>query len=70
MYEAAELKARELAMQDLVKRALADGMNESDLPQELQNKVQNAREAANPKFTPQEVAGTLLSQWRSKRLVS
>ena len=70
MYEAAELKARELAMQDLVKRALADGMNESDLPPELQNKVQNAREAANPKFTPQQVASTLLTQWRQNRLAS
>ncbi|MGK7955068.1 MAG: hypothetical protein AB4063_07380 [Crocosphaera sp.] len=70
MYEAAELKARELAMQDLVKRALADEMNEGDLPQELRDKVQNAREAANPKFTPQDVAGTLLTQWRQNRLVS
>ncbi len=70
MYEAAELKARELAMQDLVKRALADGMNEEDLPSELRDKVQNAREAANPKFTPQQVAGTLLTQWRENRLAS
>ncbi|MDJ0580970.1 hypothetical protein [Crocosphaera sp.] len=70
MYEAAELKARELAMQDLVKRALADGMNEEDLPPELRDKVQNAREAANPKFTPQQVAGTLLTQWRENRLAS
>ncbi len=70
MYEAAELKARELAMQDLVKRALADGMNEADLPPELREKVQNAREAANPKFTPQDVAGTLLTQWRKNRLAS
>ncbi|MGK7885380.1 MAG: hypothetical protein AB4057_12245 [Crocosphaera sp.] len=70
MYEAAELKARELAMQDLVKRALADRMNEEDLPSELRDKVQNAREAANPKFTPQQVAGTLLTQWRENRLAS
>jgi hypothetical protein len=70
LYEAAELKARELAMQDLVKRALADGMKEDDLPEELRNKVNLAREAANPKFTPQQVAGTLLSQWRQSRLAS
>ena len=70
MYEAAELKARELAMQNLVKRALADGMNESDLPPELREKVNLAREAANPKFTPQQVAGTLLTQWRKNRLAS
>ncbi len=68
IYEAAQLKARELAMQDLVKRALADGMQEEDLPAELKQKVNLAREAANPKFTPQEVAGTLLTQWRQNRL--
>ncbi len=70
LYEAAQLKARELAMQDLVKRALADGMKEEDLPEELRNKVNLAREAANPKFTPQDVAGTLLTQWRQNRLAS
>ncbi len=68
IYEAAQLKARELAMQDLVKRALADGMNEEDLPEELKQKVNLAREAANPKFTPQEVAGSILTQWRQNRL--
>ena len=70
LYEAAQLKARELAMQDLVKRALADGIKEEDLPEDLRNKVNLAREAANPKFTPQEVATTLLSQWRQNRLAS
>ena len=68
IYEAAQLKARELAMQDLVKRALADGMTEDDLPAELKQKVNLAREAANPKFTPQEVAGSILTQWRQNRL--
>ncbi len=68
--EAEELKARELAMRDLIKRKLADDMNEEDLSPDLQEKVQNAREAANPKFTPQEVAGTLLTQWRQNRIVS
>ncbi len=68
IYEAAQLKARELAMQDLVKRALADGMQEEDLPAELKQKVNLAREAANPKFTPQEVAGSLLTQWRQNHL--
>ena len=68
--EAEELKARELAMRDLIKRKLADDMNEEDLSPDLQEKVQNAREAANPKFTPQQVASTLLTQWRQNRLAS
>ncbi len=68
--EAEELKARELAMRDLIKRKLADEMNEEDLSPDLQEKVNLAREAANPKFTPQEVAGTLLTQWRKNRLAS
>jgi hypothetical protein len=68
--EAEELKARELAMRDLIKRKLADEMNEDDLSPDLQEKVNLAREAANPKFTPQEVAGSLLTQWRKNRLAS
>lgn len=63
--EAAELKAREVAMPHLVKRALADKMEESDLPTDLQEKVGLAREAANPKFTPQQVAEQLLAQLRA-----
>ena len=65
--EAEELRARELAMRDLIKRKLADQMSEEDLPPDLQEKVRLAREAANPKFTPQEVATNLLQQWRAKR---
>jgi hypothetical protein len=61
---AAELKAREVAMPDLVKRAFADQMTEDDLPKDLKEKVKLAREAANPKFTPTEVASQLLNQWR------
>ena len=68
--EAEELRARELAMRDLIKRKLADSMSEEDLPEDLQEKVRLAREAANPKFTPQEVAQTLLAQWRAKRVQS
>jgi hypothetical protein len=64
--EAEELRARELAMRDLIKRKLADQMGEEDLPPDLQEKVRLAREAANPKFTPQEVATTLLQQWRAR----
>jgi hypothetical protein len=65
--EAAELKAREIAIPDLVKRAVADRMSEEDLPEDLKEKVKLAREAANPKFTPAEVAETLLNRWRSRR---
>ncbi len=59
MRGAAELKAREVAMPDLVKRAVADQMTEEDLPEDLKEKVNLAREAANPKFTPTEVASQL-----------
>jgi hypothetical protein len=67
MRSAAELKAREIAMPSLVKRALADGMSEDDLPDDLQEKIGLAREAANPKFTPASVAQTLLTQYRNNR---
>ncbi len=67
MRSAAELKARELAMPDLVKRAVADRMSEEDLPEDLKEKVAAVREAANPKYTPAEVASNLLEQWRSSR---
>jgi len=65
MRSAAELKAREVAMPDLIKRAIADQMTEDELPSDLKEKVKNAREAANPQFTPTEVASKLLSQWRA-----
>ena len=64
---AAELKAREIAMPDLVKRAFADKMTEADLPQDLKEKVNLAREAANPKFTPSMVAETLLARYRQQK---
>lgn len=67
MRSAAELKAREVAMPDLIKRAIADQITEEDLPFDLKEKVKKAREAANPKFTPTEVANKLLSQWRANK---
>ena len=67
MREAAELKAREIAMASLVKRELADRMTEDDLPTDLQEKVAIAREAANPKWKPADVAQTLLAQYRSQK---
>ena len=63
---AAELKARELATPDLVVRELANRMNETDLPEDLQEKVAIAREAASPKWTPAGVAENLLAQLRSQ----
>ena len=70
MRSAAELKAKEIAMPDLVKRAVADKMTEEDLPEDLKEKVEAVREAANPKWTPQGIADNLLTQWRSKKQAS
>ena len=66
--EAAELKAREVAMPDLVKRAIADKMTEDDLPEDLKEKVNLAREAANPKFTPSMVADKILERYRQGKV--
>ena len=62
---AAELKARELAMGDLVKRSLADKMTYGDLPQDLKDCVDEAHQAANPDFFPQDIASQLLEQHRA-----
>jgi len=62
---AAELNAREIAMPALVKRAIADQLTEDDLPDDLKEKVNLAREAANPKLTPAAIASKLLSKHRS-----
>lgn len=67
MRGAANLKARELAMPHLITREIANRMSEEDLPDELREKVAIAREVANPKWTPAEVAEKLLSQYRSQR---
>jgi hypothetical protein len=66
MRSAAELKAREIAMPDLVKRAVADKMTEEDLPEDLREKVEAVREAVTPKWTPEGIADNLLTQWRKK----
>ena len=67
MREAAELAARNMAMPALIKKEIAERMNEDDLPEDLREKVEIAREVANPKFTPADIAGSLLSQYRSQR---
>ncbi len=63
---AAELKAQHLAMPDLVKLQLASQMGEEDLPDDLKAKVAAAREAANPKYQPANLAANLLGQWRKQ----
>lgn len=64
MRAAAELKTRELATPDLIVRELANRMDENDLPEDLQEKLNTAREVANPKWTPADIAGQLLNQHR------
>jgi hypothetical protein len=63
--EAAELKARNLAMGDLVKLSIAQNMTFEDLDPDLQAKVTAAHNAANPKDTPASIASQLLAQYRS-----
>ncbi|HEY9767010.1 MAG TPA: hypothetical protein V6C71_00705 [Coleofasciculaceae cyanobacterium] len=64
---AAQLKARELATPNLLIRELANRMTEDDLPDDLREKVALAREVANPKWTPAEIATQLLAQHRSQK---
>ncbi len=68
MRDAQELAARNMAMPDLIKKELANRMTEDDLPEDLREKVAIAREVANPKFTPGDIAGTLLNQYRSQKV--
>jgi hypothetical protein len=65
--QASELKARELATPNLIMRELANRMTEDDLPEDLKEKVAIAREVANPKWTPGQLADSILSQYRSQR---
>ena len=65
--EAEELAARGMAMNDLIKIQLASQMNFDDLSPDLQEKVNIAREVANPKFQPAEIAQQLLNQHRSQK---
>ena len=65
--KAAQLKARELATPELAIRAIADRMTEDDLPDDLKEKVEAVREAVYPKWTPGQLADSILSQYRSSR---
>ncbi len=65
--EAEELAARGMAMNDLIKIQLASQMSFEDLSPDLQEKVNIAREVANPKFTPAAIASQILAQHRSQK---
>ena len=65
--EAEELAARGMAMKDLIKIQLASQMSFEDLSPDLQEKVNIAREVANPKFTPAAIASQLLTQYRNQK---
>ena len=64
---AAEIKAQNLAMPDLVKLQLASQMTYEDLPEDLQGRIDEVREAANPKSQPANIASQLLTQYRANR---
>lgn len=64
---AAELKAQQLIMPELVKLELAESMTFDDFPPDLQQKVSSVREAANPKSQAAQIADQLLNQWRQTR---
>ena len=61
----AELKAREIAMPHLVVRAIADKIDEEELPQDLQQNIQDAREVASPKYSAEDLADSILMNWRN-----
>ena len=56
-----------MGMNDLIKIQLASQMSFDDLSPDLQEKVNIAREVANPKFRPAEIAQQLLAQHRSQK---
>ena len=65
--EAKELAARGMAMNDLLKIQLASKMTFDDLDADLKEKVNIAREVANPKWTPASLADKILAQHRSQK---
>jgi len=67
MRQAAELRAQQLAMPDLIKLYLAAGMNESDLPADLREILAATRTAANPnvKKSAATIAQSMLQEYRS-----
>ena len=65
--EAAEIKAQNMVMPNLVKLQLASQMTFDDLPNDLKQKVEAVNEAANPKMEPVGIASQLLAQHRSSQ---
>lgn len=67
MRQAAELRAQQLAMPDLIKLYLAAGMNENDLPADLRETLAATRTAANPniKKSAATIAQAMLEEHRS-----
>jgi hypothetical protein len=65
---AAELKAHQMSLSDLVKIHLAAGMKFEDLPQDLQQQVQSINRAANPdiKKSAASIASQMLDRYRQK----
>ncbi len=59
----AELKAKETAMPHLVIRAVADQLHEEQLPEDLKEKVEATKEAANPKWNPGDLADSLIRRY-------
>ncbi len=65
---AQEIAARNIAIPHLLAVEIANNMKFEDLSPELQEKVNIARDAANPKkHQPKVIARDLLKQWRSQR---
>ena len=67
VHQAQQLAARNLVMGNLVVAEMARQMSYDDLTPELQQQVDQTREAAAPKTRPAEVASHLLHQWKSQR---
>ncbi len=66
--DAKEIAARNLSIRNLITVELANNMGYEDLDPDLQEKVNIARDAANPKkHQPKTIARDLLKQWRSQR---
>lgn len=66
---AAELKAQQLSVGDLVKLHLAAGMSFEDLPEDLQEQVRTINQAANPdvKKSAASIAIAILEQRRLRQ---
>jgi hypothetical protein len=67
--EAAELKTEQLIAPDLIKLYIAAGIEESNLPPDLLQRVMAAREAANPKKLQSRIgaiAQTIIKQNQSQ----